>query len=219
MFFLSFIPFMILVIILVRAEIRKDFGIIKIVKPVCSTWLVVYILLSLVFREPRPLLFGGILTAMLFCFGGDMTLMFQEKKKFFMIGLVLFLIGHIAYGLTFAVITGFSNMDLISAAVLAVLFAVLLLLFRSGSGSMLPAVIAYMIIISFMVNRAVATSYSGSFTMSRALCIITGSVLFYASDVILAWNKFYRPFKYHRISLLFYYSGQFLIISSLYLQA
>lgn len=217
MFFLSFIPFIILFIILVRAEVRKDIRIIKRVKPICSTWLVVYILLSLVFKEPRPLFFGGILTAMLFCFGGDMTLMFQEKKRFFMIGLVLFLIGHIFYGITFAVITGFQTHDLISAAVLAVLFAALFILFKSGSGSMLGAVIAYIIVISFMVNRSFATVYSDSFSLTQALFIISGSVLFYVSDVLLAWNKFYKPFKYHRISLLFYYTGQFLIISSLYL--
>lgn len=217
MIFLTFIPFALLVTLLVRAEIKQDIKQIKELKPICSTWLVVLILLSLGISNPQPLLFAGILTAMLFSLGGDVALMFQDKKKFFMIGLVLFLLGHISYGVTFTLITGFHIYDLFSAAVLVILFFGMFFLFKSGAGSMFKAIIVYMLIISFMMNRAVSTAFSDVFNSKQVVCIISGAILFYASDVMLAWNKFYKPFKYNRISLFFYYSGQALIISSLYL--
>jgi uncharacterized membrane protein YhhN len=41
--------------------------------------------------------------------------------------------------------------------------------------------------------------------------VAAGALLFYFSDMILALNRFCIPFKYHRISLALYYSGQALI--------
>lgn len=38
--------------------------------------------------------------------------------------------------------------------------------------------------------------------------------MFSISDLMLAVNRFRRPFKYHRFSLAFYYGGQFLIALS-----
>ena len=216
MIFLTFIPFAVCVSVLVHAEINKNQKRIRIFKPVCSIWLVILIVLSSVLGRPQPVLFRGILTAMLLSFGGDMSLMFQDNKKFFMAGLVLFLLGHVSYGVTFTLLAGFTMWDLLSGAVLLVLFFILFFTFRSGSGSMLGPVIAYMIIISFMMNRAVSTAFSDAFTFRQVVCIISGSALFYISDVILAWNRFYKPFKYHRVSLFFYYAGQSLIISSLF---
>jgi hypothetical protein len=43
------------------------------------------------------------------------------------------------------------------------------------------------------------------------MMIATGAVLFYISDIILAASRFWRPWRYHRLSLAFYYSGQLLI--------
>ncbi len=217
MIFLAYIPFIILVSILVHGEVHKNIKKIRIFKPICSLLLIVLIVFGFFVNQPDPLLFAGILIAMLFSFGGDISLMFQDNRKFFLIGLVLFLLGHISYGITFTILSGFIIWDLVSAAGLGFLFILLFSMFRSGSGDMLKSVIAYMLIISFMMNRAVSTAFSDSFTTAQIFCIIAGSALFYISDVILAWNRFYKPFKYHRFSLLFYYSGQFLIISSLFL--
>ena len=46
------------------------------------------------------------------------------------------------------------------------------------------------------------------------LMVLFGALLFYFSDVILAANKFWKPWRYNRISLVFYYSGQLLIALS-----
>ncbi|MDZ7725470.1 MAG: lysoplasmalogenase [candidate division KSB1 bacterium] len=103
-----------------------------------------------------------------------------------------------------------------------VLTAVLLLsvgtgfyrLMRPNLGSMRIPVIAYIVIISVMVNRAASAPLSPEFTPSQALLVLFGALLFYLSDVILAANKFWKPWRYNRISLVFYYSGQLLIALS-----
>jgi hypothetical protein len=41
--------------------------------------------------------------------------------------------------------------------------------------------------------------------------ILTGALLFYISDIMLAANRFWKPWRYNRISLAFYYGGQLLI--------
>ena len=216
MIYFTAIPFLFLVSILVHAEIKKNMKRIKIFKPLCSLLLVAYVLFSPFSGHIDTVLFSGILTAMLFSLGGDISLIFQNQKKFFLFGLVLFLLGHISYGITFSLLSDFILYDLFTALLLAVLFAVLLFLFKSGAQGIPASVIAYMLIISFMMNRAFSTRFSDSFSLRQSGCIIAGSALFYISDVLLAWNRFYKPFRYHRISLFFYYSGQFLIISSLY---
>ena len=65
--------------------------------------------------------------------------------------------------------------------------------------------------ISAMVNRAGSTLVSPVFEVSQALMISIGAMLFYTSDVILAANRFWKSWKYNRISLAFYYGGQLLI--------
>ena len=62
-----------------------------------------------------------------------------------------------------------------------------------------------------VVNRAVALFGTGVFTSLQAWMITAGAVLFYVSDVILAYARYVNPFRTNRISLAFYYAGQFLI--------
>jgi len=84
-------------------------------------------------------------------------------------------------------------------------------LIRPKLGKMRVPVIAYIVVISAMVSRAASTLNSPVFKKSQALMIVAGAVLFYISDVILAANRFWKPWKYDRISLAFYYSGQLFI--------
>jgi uncharacterized membrane protein YhhN len=84
-------------------------------------------------------------------------------------------------------------------------------LIQDDLGQLRWPVIAYMLVISVMVNRAISTLASPAFRPGQAAMIAVGAILFYISDVILAANRFWRPWKYDRISLAFYYSGQLLI--------
>ena len=198
-------------VILIRAELLKIRRQIYIFKPI-STLLLIGIALA-AFWEPgyNPIYAIGVLVGLLFSFGGDMALMFQENRKAFTIGLGLFLAAHIAYTVVFMVLGQLTVWDLLSGAVLVAAAIGLYRLFVPQLGSMKAPVIVYIVVISLMVNRALAAFASPVFSCTQAWMISAGAVLFYISDVILAANRFWRPWKYQRISLAFYYSGQLLI--------
>jgi len=199
------------VTLLIRAEIlqirRQSF----LFKPI-STLLIITIA-GLSFFEPayNQTYSIGVLIGLLFSFGGDLALLFQEKRKPFMIGLVLFLIAHIAYSVVFTLIGKASPWDLVSAAVLLAIGLAFYQLIKANLGAMRIPVIAYILIISLMVNRAFSSFANPTLSSAQAWMISVGAVLFFISDVILAASRFWRPWQYNRISLAFYFSGQLLI--------
>jgi uncharacterized membrane protein YhhN len=104
-----------------------------------------------------------------------------------------------------------SWVDLISAVVLLAAGVGFFRLIRAGLGSMKVPVIAYIVIISLMVMQAISAFASPDFSQQQAWMVSIGAVLFYISDIILAATRFWRPWKYGRISLGFYFTGQLLI--------
>jgi len=201
----------VIVFFLIRAEFRKAQRQIYALKPLATILVIAVVVLS--FREARMNLTYtvGVLTGLALSFGGDIALMFQTSRKAFMIGLVLFLLAHVAYAVTFTLLGGLDAIVWLAALVLLALGVGIYRLFHGGLGTMKVPVIVYIIVISVMVNQAVATFNSSAFSTSQAWMIAIGAVLFYISDVILAVNRFWKPFQYNRISLAFYYAGQFLI--------
>lgn len=198
---------------LIRSELRGNRRQVYFIKPV-STLLVILAALQAV---GDPLGHGaytfGVITGLVFSLGGDIALMFDNKKSF-RTGLVLFLLAHIAYAAVFTMVGSFSGLSVISALVLALVGLGIYWLIQAGLGSMKIPVIAYILIISVMTIQAVSVFATPGITGGHASMIVSGALLFYISDVILAVNRFWRPWKYHRISLAFYYSGQMLIALS-----
>ncbi len=124
---------------------------------------------------------------------------------------MLFLITHIAYIVVFTALGRFSPWDVLSALLLLAAGMGFYRLIRSGLGPLKWPVIGYMVVISVMVHRAFSTFASPAFTPGQALMTAFGALLFYFSDVILAANRFWKPWRYHRWSLALYYGGQLLI--------
>ncbi len=196
---------------LIRAEILRKQHQIYVFKPISTLLVIAVALLS--FLEPvQNLTYTiGVIIGLLLSFGGDIALMFQENQKAFRMGLALFLLGHIAYTVVFTLLGVFSAWDLLSAGILVAVGVSFYLLIRSNLGAMQVPVIAYIVVISVMVNRAGSTLASPGFGVGQAVMILIGAVLFYISDVILAASRFWKPWRYNRISLGFYYGGQLLI--------
>lgn len=204
----------VIVFFLVRAEIRGLRHQIYILKPIATLLVICIALLSFTRPIPNPAYLTGILIGLLFSLGGDLALMFPQNRKAFMIGLALFLLAHVAYTVVFVLVGSLSAWDLLSAVVLLAVGAAFCRLIQPNLGAMRMPVLVYMVIISLMVNRAVSTLASPQVGLSQALLIVFGAILFYISDLILAAGRFWKPWKYHRISLAFYYSGQLLIALS-----
>lgn len=202
------------VTLLIRAAFAGNQKQVYIFKPLSTTLVIILAALSIFVPDEYNLNYTlAIILGLLFSFGGDVALMFKSKRAF-MIGLVLFLIAHVVYSIVFTVYSGFVKWDLISALILILLAIIIYCYLYSGLGKMRFPVLIYILGISFMMNRAISTFSGNFFNNTQALFISIGAGLFYISDLILAINKFKKPFKYHRFSLAVYYSGQLFIALS-----
>lgn len=210
----SLIPLIVTVFLLVRAEFANNRGQIHIVKPISTLLVIAAALMSFAGASADVGYTAGLTVGLVLCLVGDVMLMFPDNKRAFLIGLIFFLLGHVAYTITFALYTSFAGKDYITAGVLLVIGLALFIYLLPNLGSMKGPVILYILVISVMVNRAIAAFDSESFSYAQAMIIAAGAILFYVSDVILAVSRFGKPWKYNRISLAFYYAGQYLIAIS-----
>ena len=206
------VPLAVTVYCLIRAEFADDRRKIYFFKPLSTSLVILTALLACWDGGVvNPTYTTGILWGLGLCMAGDVMLMFPQNRKAFLVGLIFFLLGHVAYAVTFAVLGGFRAGDLVSGLVLFLLGGGLFVYMRPHLGKMQGPVILYILVISFMVNRAVALFGTGVLSNLQAWMITAGAVLFYVSDVILAYARYVNPFRTNRISLAFYYAGQFLI--------
>ena len=204
-------PLAVTVALLIRAEILGIKSQIYVLKPISTLLVIAVALLSLGDPTRNMTYSTGILVGLALCFGGDLALMFQDRRKPFMLGLVLFLLGHIAYTVAFSILGHGSGWVLLSTLVLLAAGLGFYRLIAANLGSMRIPIILYFLVISLMVIQATSLLASPAISDSQAAMIIGGAILFYISDVMLAANRFWRPWKYNRISLAFYYGGQLLI--------
>ncbi|MFV5689696.1 lysoplasmalogenase [Flavobacterium sp. ZT3R25] len=135
--------------------------------------------------------------ALTFSWMGDIVLMFAYKAEiYFIIGLVAFLISHIAYIILFSKqlrINSFRNKAIFWVGITAIIvyLVVMFLLLLPTLGDLKIPVLAYAIILSTMLLFA----FKGYLKWSKpaGTYILLGATIFVSSDSILAFNKFYEP--------------------------
>lgn len=147
-----------------------------------------------------------IVAALVFSLGGDVFLMFAERgENWFIAGLASFLIGHLAYVAGFwasgeVEISWFAIGFVVVVIALATLGQHIMSGVRREAPEMVPPVAGYIAVISAMVASAIGTANPWA---------IAGSLLFYASDATIAWNKFLEPRPHGRIAIIVtYHLGQ-----------
>ena len=208
------IPFLLVTVpLLVRAALRGDQRQVYLLKPLSTLLVIAVALLSLLTPHAQPAFTLWIAAGLIPSLGGDVALMFETNRAF-LVGLVLFLLAHVVYSITFTVPNGFHPADIATGAVLLVVAVAIYLYLRPGLGRMQGPVIAYTLIICFMVNRAISAFFGDAFTITQAWLLSLGAVFFMLSDIVLAVNRFRRPMEKHRLSLFAYYLGQLLIALS-----
>ena len=129
---------------------------------------------------------GWFALALIFCLLGDVLLMLP--KDLFVPGLVAFLFGHLAYIVGMHLDGVDAGRALVGVVLVLVAVATIgLRILRAVGGSDEPElrvpVLAYMTVISVMVVSAIGTGHPAA---------IVGAALFYASDSLIAWNRFVR---------------------------
>lgn len=163
--------------------------------------------------------FNLLVIAILFCWAGDVLLMFTENNElFFLLGLAAFLIGHIFYMLTFNKMADKNSIGKPLQPLfylLPLLFAVsLLIVLFPNLGEMKVPVIAYATVISLMCVAAMRR-WQRTDTPSF-VTVLTGAVLFIFSDALIAINKFHTPFNAASLLIMItYIAAQYLIITGL----
>ena len=95
------IPFLIVTVsLLVRAKFKGQQGQIYVLKPLSTLLVIAISLLSLPNPTAQPAFTWSISLGLVLSLGGDVALMFTSKRAF-LVGLVLFLLTHVVYSVTF----------------------------------------------------------------------------------------------------------------------
>lgn len=160
-------------------------------------------------------LFGmAILAALFFSWWGDLFLIFTQRT-IFMMGLVVFFLGHLGFGGAFIVHGVQWGWSLVSLAILMIPVLLVLRWLNPHLTDMRNAVYAYIVIITLMV----ALSF-GALGRGGTVLLPLGAVLFWISDVFVARERFVQSDRWNRlIGLPLYYGAQILLAYSVSLTA
>jgi uncharacterized membrane protein YhhN len=141
---------------------------------------------------------------------GDVCLLGQAKK-YFIAGLVSFLLGHVAYVVAFSGLPISLTPALIAAAVITPLMAVIARwVFPHAPGMRVPIGI-YMLVIAAMCVVAIGAGAAGAPWM-----IPVGALMFAASDIAVVRDRFVASGFMNRLwGLPLYYAAQLIIAWSI----
>ena len=137
--------------------------------------------------------------ALVLSLAGDVFLMLEDRAEgLFVAGLGAFLLGHLAYigGMLVdgVVATRFGIGLALVAIAVAVVGLVVLRAVRAGPEPELTGpVTAYILVISTMVACAIGVGHPAG---------VVGALLFYASDSLIAWNRFVRELPHGRLAIM-----------------
>lgn len=180
---------------------RDDRRLVWAAKP---TTLVLLVGAALAIDAEDPTVRLWFVIGLLLSLAGDVFLMLPEETELplppFLLGLASFLLGHVAYvvGMAGDIDSwGFAALGLlVVAAAGGVVASRIVGGVKASSPDLVAPVLAYMAVISTMVV----------FAFGRGVVLgIVGALLFYASDAILAWNRFVTPSRTLRIAVMVTY--------------
>lgn len=162
----------------------------------------------------------SMMVGFVFCSFGDQFLRLDDayggKTKFFMLGLISFLVGHILFvlamvwdgGNTLCPKWGLFSYSFVSIIIYFALPNIEKVALRCG-------VAVYALVIGTMVHRAASLAtdrYAGDGSSDIAF---KGALVFLASDAVLAVNRFVAPLPYSRIvNISTYFVGIALLVCS-----
>ncbi len=191
---------------LLRAEFREDHRGVWIFKPLASFAFVLYGAARYDGTGYAALIRAGLILGFL----GDVFLI-PKSRKTFLVGIGLFLLGHVAYIAAFASRTTFGPAFAPVVAGVGLVSGLILRWLWPKLGGMRVPVLAYILVISAMAVCAWA-----SFLRGGSPVVAVGATLFYFSDISVAKNRFVRrTFLTKAWGVPFYYAGQFLIAATM----
>ena len=191
-----------------------------IAKPAVMVVLFIWLLTS-VGMNGALIWFGlGILFSLL----GDVLLMISLDRMF-LPGLVAFLLAHVAYVIGFNIpLPLFSAWSLIFAFMVGlggtrIIRRIVDSLASSGNVRMRTPILIYSLVISLMLLSAMMKLTDITWSANASALVSLGALLFYLSDIVLAWNKFVAPIQHGRTyNIGLYHLGQITLIAGVIMQ-
>ncbi len=151
-----------------------------------------------------------LLFALLFSLFGDVLLLPELGEKFFIFGLVSFLLAHILYIILFLKIPSrpmelpFIRRNPWTIFVMILYGGWMYLKVKDGADEIAWAVLIYILVI--MTMAIIALNRQGTVSKMSFQFVTIGAVLFLVSDSLLAWNKFVEPIDHSPIYILSTYA-------------
>ena len=150
-------------------------------------------------------------------FIGDICLMIPDPKgtkRFFKIGLISFLLGHLFYIIALILIIDFSRFQwwsiLLSIPYIIIGVYVYSRLIKYTGKMKIPVTIYLIVIILMGVSTPLLW---GSYEPIGVILLMVGALVFIISDTINAFNKFAKDIPYERLfTMTTYLFGQFLLV-------
>ena len=160
-------------------------------------------------------LFTVAIIAIVFSWLGDIFLIRKDEPKFFRLGLVAFLLGHVFYIVTLVLMTPVLHIPALIVSIAVALVAEFLLpKIINPPKAMRGAVIVYGIVLLAM--SVYAFQYMLSFLSLGSVFLFIGSIVFVFSDTLMTYLAFGKKPKYfNAITMLPYIIAQVLIIFGL----
>ena len=165
--------------------------------------------------EQRNKIFKFImLTGLVFACIGDILLI---DADLFIYGAISFAIGHVFFFASYCLLEKICWRDLfISILIFGISLIVILVPQIFDFGSMLPIVIVYALIISFMLGKSISNVFKKE-NQGGNFLIMLGSLLFFLSDLMLLFNVFADVSRAFDIAcLLLYYPAEIILATSIY---
>jgi uncharacterized membrane protein YhhN len=170
-----------------------------------------FVLVAMVQPRSVPGYYHRLMPGLVLCFGGDICLALPQDKMF-LIGLVLFLLGHVFYIFAFLYLTETNVWTWMGSPVLLAVSGCVYFWLKPHLGSMKRPVLLYVIVITIMVVGAWAVLGDANLTRSGRIMVFAGALSFYCSDVFVARDRFWKREFFNRlVGLPMYYAGQFLL--------
>ncbi len=180
---------------------------------------------------------GGFGATPLTCFGlgiifslaGDIFLMVSYTRisnRWFLAGLAAFLLAHVTYIIGLNIPLGRTSPlwaigigVILALASARVMRRILSGLRERGLHRLIVPVVAYGTVITLMLLSAFLALYRIDWITNAAGLVSLGAILFYFSDITLAWNKFVTPIKNGRLmNMILYHLGQIGLIAGVVIQ-
>jgi uncharacterized membrane protein YhhN len=191
-------------------------------KPLIMVWISIYFLLNSSNRDFR----FPVLIAFFFSWVGDLLLMFSggyESETLFYAGVGGFLAAQLSYIYVFLKFgenkqPGYLRKDpVLALPLIGYMIGIYLILLPGLEGIMIPVILVYAVALIGM--SVAALNRKGRVGHSGYALVFAGSVLFVASDSMIAINKFHTAIPLSGFwIMLTYITAQYLIMRGLILQ-